>query len=122
MRSVVRHITSTCHAFISMYCAGMQCVSVTSAVFTVLFLIPFGIEPFMTHYTPAVWQRSVTGSIQWNTFMSTVMWNYQGWDGLGAVAGEVKNGRVAYPLGVSVAVVMTALSYAIPVMGKSTLW
>ena len=88
-----------------------------SAIFTVMFLLPFAIEPFMTHFKPEVWHRSVPGHIQWNTFMSTVMWNYQGWDSLGSVAGEVKNGRVAYPLGITVAVLVTTVSYVVPVMG-----
>lgn len=96
----------------------MECVSITSAVFTVIFLTPFVIEPFLTHWEPSVWNKSVRGSIDWSSFMSTIMWNYQGWDGLGAIAGEVSNPKVAFPVGVSAAVAATAIFYALPVMGK----
>jgi hypothetical protein len=48
------------------------------------------------------------------TLLSTLVWNMSGFDTLGAVAGEVKNPSVTYPVSLSATVVLIAASYLIP--------
>jgi amino acid transporter len=47
----------------------------------------------------------------------STLWNFQGFDALGSIAGEVKNGKVTYPLGAMTAIFLIALFYVIPIMG-----
>ena len=56
--------------------------------------------------------------IEWSSFISTILWNLQGFDNLGCIAGEVKNVKVSYPLGVSVATAAIAVFYVLPVLGE----
>ncbi len=70
--------------------AGLDCVALASIVFTVICLSPFCLEWGLVDWKPAEFTKSVQGSIQWNAFVSSVIWNYQGWDGLGSLAGEVR--------------------------------
>eukprot|EP00769_Ergobibamus_cyprinoides_P000287 gnl/Ergobibamus_cyprinoides/1278.p1 GENE.gnl/Ergobibamus_cyprinoides/1278~~gnl/Ergobibamus_cyprinoides/1278.p1 ORF type:complete len:346 (+),score=109.05 gnl/Ergobibamus_cyprinoides/1278:399-1436(+) len=56
------------------------------------------------------------------TLLSTLVWNMSGFDTLGAVAGEVKNPSVTYPVSLSATVVLIAASYLIPLaVGASVL-
>lgn len=36
----------------------------------------------------------------WGLFLSTILWAYSGWDGLGSFAGEVKDPTRTYPRGI----------------------
>ena len=86
---------------------------------TVVIMLPFVIEPAL----PAVWEHldaslwwQTPDTINWSLFVSTMLWNFQGWDSMGCIAGEVKDAKRTYPAGVSIALVMASLCYAIPVM------
>lgn len=76
-------------------------VSAASALGMVLILAPFAVEVgvgwrFVTSSEgPGNW-LSVADTINWPVFASTLLWNYQGWDSLGCVAGEVKDGARTY--------------------------
>ena len=96
---------------------GVTSVSIVSFFITFLIVAPFVIEPAMpeVHLDVNEW-ATVTPTINWSLFVSTMLWNFQGWDGLGCVAGEVKDAKRSYPLGVFIALIATALGYAIPVM------
>jgi amino acid transporter len=43
------------------------------------------------------------------------MWNYMGWDNSSTIAGEVDRPRRTYPLAMSIALLLVALSYIIPI-------
>jgi amino acid transporter len=47
------------------------------------------------------------------------MWNFMGWDNASTIAGEVDRPQRTYPLAMLLAVMMVALSYAIPVAAMS---
>ena len=49
--------------------------------------------------------------------MSTLLWNFQGFDTIGSFAGEVKNASVSYPLGILTATAIMSAMYALPVLG-----
>jgi hypothetical protein len=68
-------------------------------------------------WTPGVWHGSQS-DIEWSSFISTILWNLQGFDNLGCIAGEVKNVKVSYPLGVSVATAAISTFYVLPVLGS----
>ena len=70
-------------------CAGLDCVAIASVAFTLICLAPFCLEWGLVDWKPQEFVKSVPGSIQWSAFVSSVIWNYQGWDGLGSLAGEV---------------------------------
>lgn len=95
---------------------GVQSVTIVSFVLTVLLLSPFVVQPFLpdVHLKPDTWFKSAS-VIDWSAFMSTLLWNYQGWDGLGCIAGEVKNGKRTYPLGIILALLMMTITYSIPI-------
>eukprot|EP01138_Halocafeteria_seosinensis_P005150 gb/GECG01005265.1/.p1 GENE.gb/GECG01005265.1/~~gb/GECG01005265.1/.p1 ORF type:complete len:616 (+),score=49.19 gb/GECG01005265.1/:1-1848(+) len=94
---------------------GMETVAITSIIFTMIVLTPFAIEPFMASIAPEEWS-GVKDKIDWGVLVATVLWNYQGWNTLGCVAGEVKNAKRSYPIGVLVAIAMVVFTYAIPIM------
>jgi amino acid transporter len=43
------------------------------------------------------------------------MWNYMGWDNSSTIAGEVDRPRRTYPLAMSIAVLLVALTYVVPI-------
>lgn len=95
---------------------GINAVSKLSFVFTLVVVPPFLLQPALAagRLDPAAWLRTVP-SIDWSTFVSIMLWKHQGWTSLGCVAGEVKEGGVAYPLGVSAAMVLITVTYMLPV-------
>ena len=56
------------------------------------------------------------------------LWNYQGWDAISTIAGEMDNPRRNYPRALSIATLVIAATYAIPafvglgVMGSDYTW
>ena len=46
-----------------------------------------------TEWEPKEWRKS-QDPIVWSPFISTILWNLQGFDNLGCIAGEVKNVKV----------------------------
>lgn len=95
---------------------GIASVSVMSGITTLFIVVPFMVEPIVAanDVVPTHWV-SVASDIQWPTFVATCLWLWQGWDGLGCVAGEVVNGRRSYPLGIALALVFMTLTYVVPV-------
>jgi amino acid transporter len=97
----------------------MHVVSMVSTIATVFVIAPFLVQPFF-----ALTQLESCGSdllqtapdVDWSLFISTLLWNYQGWDGLGTIAGEVADGGRTYPLGVVAALVLMSVTYALPVV------
>eukprot|EP00499_Haloplacidia_sp_CaronLabIsolate_P011274 CAMPEP_0196771324 /NCGR_PEP_ID=MMETSP1104-20130614/1620_1 /TAXON_ID=33652 /ORGANISM="Cafeteria sp., Strain Caron Lab Isolate" /LENGTH=597 /DNA_ID=CAMNT_0042141443 /DNA_START=233 /DNA_END=2022 /DNA_ORIENTATION=- len=96
--------------------AGLRSVSFISMLVAVIIILPFLLEPVVAagDLRPGPW-ASVAPSIDWSTFVSTVLWNYQGWDSLGCIAGEVKNVGVSYPVGIALAMLLITLTYLFPV-------
>lgn len=95
---------------------GMEAVSVVSIFFTVAILAPFFVEPLYEFPSPSE-LSGVPKSIDWAVFTGAVLWNYQGWDSLGCVAGEVKNSRRAFPISIAIAISLITLNYLLPILG-----
>lgn len=100
---------------ITLNIVGMEAVSASSILFVSIMLAPFVVEPFL--HPPAVenW-GNVAPSIDWGVFTGAILWNYQGWDSLGCIAGEVKHAERTYPIGITIALALATVNYALPVM------
>nr|CCA19062.1 Amino AcidPolyamineOrganocation (APC) Family putati [Albugo laibachii Nc14] len=94
---------------------GMQVVGFASIIMSIFVLAPFLLEPLsLPQFDTTAWS-SVATEINWSVFLSTILWNYQGWDSLGCVAGEVRDGGRAYPIGILIAICLITVNYAFPV-------
>lgn len=102
--------------------SGMGTVSISSALMTLSILGPFLLEPIVAsgQLAPSNW-LGVAPSVDFSTFVSTLLWNYQGWDSLGCVAGEVSEGGVSYPVGILMAMTLITATYLLPVAVGSSL-
>jgi len=119
---------------------GMEAVSISSIVLVAVMLTPFFVQPFIEAPAVADW-GTASDSMDWAAWTGVMLvrlmlptrplhvccvsspsplfslqYNYQGWDSLGTIAGEVKNARRSYPLGVGIALVLATVNYAVPVM------
>ena len=96
---------------------GSSSVAALSLLVTLVIMGPILAEPFFPTVSLHTGDWFATsGSVDWSVFLSVLLWNYQGWDGLGCVAGEVSNAKRTYPLAVSAAMVLATISYALPIM------
>ncbi len=101
---------------------SLQVVGGTSVLFIIAVLAPYVLEPFLSfkRFDPSN-LSAVVNRVDYRLFLNTILWNFAGWDSLGCVAGEVKNPSRSYPLGISIAVVLVALNYIVPVLVASML-
>lgn len=107
------------------------------AVFAVLFMLPclssikivghtllaMGVMIFMPFavmigfalplVNPANW-LVIRKDRDWTRLLSTLYWNYSGFDAAGAYAGEIQNPKTTYPKAMVLTVVMIAFTYIIP--------
>lgn len=94
---------------------GMRAVALASVLMSLFVLAPFILEPLSVEtFNLATW-GSVAPQIDWSLFLSTILWNYQGWDSLGCVAGEVQDGGRTYPIAIVIAMGLITMNYAFPV-------
>ncbi|TMW59253.1 hypothetical protein Poli38472_004322 [Pythium oligandrum] len=94
---------------------GMRAVALASVAMSLFVLAPFVLEPLSVEtFNTATWGQ-VAPTIDWSLFLSTILWNYQGWDSLGCVAGEVKDGGRTYPIAIVIAMLLITINYAFPV-------
>eukprot|EP00753_Platysulcus_tardus_P009518 PLAT217.10.p1 GENE.PLAT217.10~~PLAT217.10.p1 ORF type:complete len:478 (-),score=177.44 PLAT217.10:38-1471(-) len=98
-------------------CLGLELVSGVAAVLTLAMLAPFLVEPLLVwpslDFSTVLLSRP---TINWALFLSTMLWNYSGWDGLGAFAGEVTAPKRTYPLGVCISLLLISVNYMLPVV------
>jgi amino acid transporter len=59
--------------------------------------------------------------VNFGTFISTLLWSFSGWDSLGCVAGEVRNPRRTYTLGILLTIIMDVVTYFIPIIVAASL-
>lgn len=94
---------------------GMDAVATSSVGFALLVFLPFVVQLFMVKYEPSRWVE-VPETIQWGPFVSTILWAVQGFDTMGCLAGEVKNAKRTFPIGVSAATVLITANYVLPIL------
>lgn len=95
---------------------GIASVSIAAFLMTLFIVTPFLMEPVLAASRLSLPAMSkVPASIDWSTFVGVILWNYSGWDGLGCVSGEVKDGRRTYPLGIMLGLMLLTATYFAPV-------
>ena len=97
---------------------GVDSVAKVGLVVVVVMMTPFILQPMIGHeyIKPHLWVQALPASeIDWATLTSTLLWNYQGWDSCGSFAGDVKDAKRTYVLGIGLALLMTVFTYLIPV-------
>ena len=94
---------------------GMKVVALSSVGFTLFLLLPFAVAPFLVTATPSRWFTAAP-RIEWNLFVSALLWCMQGWDSLGCIAGEVQDGGKTYPTSIGITLVLIVANYFVPVM------
>lgn len=105
---------------------GLHVLSVSSWVMMFITVVPFVIFPIVAASSQQHFDWSAAGPAAMPTFsgasdqnlalfISIYLWAFQGWSSLGNLAAEVENPRKAFPLAMSVLVVMTVVSYAYPI-------
>ncbi len=97
---------------------GINSVAKVGLFVVVVMMTPFLLQPMVgyEYIKPHLWVQALPAKeIEWATLTSTLLWNYQGWDSCGSFAGDVKDAKRTYVLGIGLALLMTVLSYLIPV-------
>lgn len=105
--------------------AGIQAVSTAAIVLSVLVQTPFIVMPIAAAVLQGggaafSWSGALTVLPGWQSqlsvFVSTMCWNSIGWAYVGNLASEVRNPRVSFPIGASLAVLLSVANYFIPVL------
>jgi amino acid transporter len=103
---------------------GVDALSASAAVLTALIMLPFILLPIVAGATGSSFDWTALGPAgtppNWSSsialFVSTVLWNMQGWSEMGCVAGEVRSAEIVFPRGMAIAAVLVTLAYATPVL------
>lgn len=95
---------------------GTQLVGISSIVFTFLVLAPFAVMVLLgsSKVAPPTWLAS-PGHVEWGLFLSTILWNTNGWDNAGCCAGEVDKPDRNYPRAMAAAVLLVSIAYLLPI-------
>lgn len=96
---------------------GVEVVGVASFVLFAAILSPFVIELFVAlpKLEPARWFEASPKPVNWPLLLTTLLWNFTGFDRFGTFAGEVKDPKKTYATGSIAVVFLTTISYIIPV-------
>jgi amino acid transporter len=103
---------------------GARAVGTSSLISTLLLLSPFGILIVAVWMQPAALARGPepgAGEIDLLGGILIAMWNYMGWDNSSTVAGEVERPERTYPLAMTAALGLVALTYVVPILAVARL-
>jgi amino acid transporter len=100
---------------------GARAVGRIAIVNAFVVLVPFAILTAIGFSHGGAWHAIATGvtphaSGLWLLGLSTVLWNYCGWDNVSTFAGEVEDPRRNYPRALGWGVVLIALVYLLPLI------
>jgi len=112
-------------AFVLFNMTGARTVGSFAKLFAVLIIAPFGLMALSGlfravaadwPYAPAqpLLNPGLTLPAALAASLPYALWNYQGWDAISTVAGEMDNPRRDYPRALFIASVVIAATYAIP--------
>jgi amino acid transporter len=103
---------------------GARTVGHSSAVNLLLVLLPFAAITIGTLYMGGVFQNSISVIASdlshqpdrslLTLGLSTILWNYMGWDDVSTFAGEVNNPQTNYPRAIAAALILTIAFYFVP--------
>jgi amino acid transporter len=96
---------------------GAGAVGKSSVAFTLALLTPFAILIGTAWCLPvASLHESNSAGLDLLGGILIAMWNYMGWDNASTVAAEVERPERTYPLAMSAAVLLVALTYVLPIL------
>jgi amino acid transporter len=113
---------------------GAKMVGDSCNLFGLFLLAPFGVMSVlgiwqMIHRPTAFWQPFIppdtTVLSSFGVGLFVVMWNYQGWDNVSTVGGEIEDPARNYPRAMKYALPLVTLAYLLPVaagLGATTNW
>ncbi|DAZ98156.1 TPA: hypothetical protein N0F65_005622 [Lagenidium giganteum] len=95
--------------------SSIKIVGHTLAVMGIMIFLPFAVMVAMAipQVNPSNW-LVIRPDRDWTRLISSLYWNYSGFDAAGAYAGEIQNPKVTYPKAMMLTVVMIAITYIIP--------
>ncbi|KAN0035014.1 hypothetical protein ACTFIV_001554 [Dictyostelium citrinum] len=106
-----------------MNCWGAEQVGIFSTILSVILLTPFIIMVAMGigHVQLGEILRIDGGlsnfkGVQWGVLLTNLVWSTSGFDATGQLAGEVKNPRRNYPIGIIGVMIITITSYVLPLL------
>lgn len=99
---------------------SIEIVGNTLLFMSILVFFPFGILIFLSipQIHPSNW-FAIRPDMDWSRLISTLYWNYSGFDAAGAYAGEIRNPKTTYPKAMVLTVILIALTYALPFLAVS---
>ena len=101
---------------------GMETLSVSAALLTGVIMLPFLLLPIAAGAlgAPFDWGAiAVVPAVDGAgaaLFVSTILWNMQGWSEVGCLAGEVENAERVFPPGMALAAGLVTFAYSAPVL------
>jgi amino acid transporter len=99
---------------------GARAVGISSVVFSLALLSPFAVVIVGASMMPAVAQAHANGGeLDLLGGILIAMWNYMGWDNSSTLAGEVERPERTYPLAMTAAMGLVALTYVLPILAVS---
>ncbi len=94
---------------------GIRLVGAASVIFTLFVLAPFAVMVTLgSSQIRAIPWPATTPNVDWALLLSIVLWNTSGWDNAGCCAGEVDKPNRNYPRAMTLAVLLVALAYLLP--------
>jgi amino acid transporter len=103
---------------------GAEILATAAQIATFITVAPFVLLPIVAAATGARFEWSSDSPPSslpspagggWAVFGSTILWTFQGWSNIGALAAEVKDPRSSYPRAVFFCLVATVLTYVVPI-------
>lgn len=101
---------------------GIETLTVSAALLTGAIMLPFLLLPIAAaaYGMPFSWGAIATvppvNSAGAALFVSTILWNMQGWSEVGCLAGEVENAARVFPPGMALAAGLVIFAYSAPVL------
>jgi len=100
---------------------GARAVGASAVLMGFVLLTPFAVLAVYAYGHRAV-AIGVGGPLRGVDILGGIlvaMWNYMGWDNTSTIAGEVERPQRTYPLAMSAAVALVAVSYVLPIAAVS---
>ncbi|GLE09835.1 hypothetical protein PINS_up021749 [Pythium insidiosum] len=94
---------------------SLKLVGNTLLVMGIMIFLPFAVMVALAlpQVKPSNWFE-IREDRDWATLLSTLYWNYSGFDAAGAYAGEIQNPKSTYPKAMILTVIMIAITYIVP--------
>ncbi|KAK8871305.1 hypothetical protein M9Y10_007025 [Tritrichomonas musculus] len=99
--------------------SGLETVGSVSFILTIVIILPFllffifGASEMTTEKVFADKPKEY-GSVDWSLLLSTLIWQYSGFDTVSALSEETKNPKRTFPIALSITIIIVVLVYILP--------